>query len=309
MAGKIVIAGSYNASMFCKGRRIPGTGETVVGDVFFISPGGKGSNQAIAAKMQNADVRFICKLGNDSFAADAVEMYKKVGLYSQAITADPSIHTGIAVIFIDQDGNNSIMVVPGANLRLSAREIVEEVGKTDDVFMAGFQLENDVDEVVRAMAALAERGVSVLLDPAPAHPLPDGIYKAITILKPNEHEAEVLTGIKVVTREDAFRAAELLHRKGAKNVIITLGAGGAVVVNDETRAHVPSPAVRAVDTTGAGDIFSGALVSALAKDMALLDAVRYANAAASLSVTRMGVFEATPTEAETLAFIENGYKA
>jgi ribokinase len=303
---QIVIAGSYNASFFIKGKKIPNIGETMVGDVFFVSPGGKGSNQAIAAKYQNADVRFICKLGNDSFANDAVKMYKKVGLYSESITIDESIHTGIAVIFIDQNGNNSIMVVPGANLHLSADEIVREVTKVNGIFIAGFQLENNVDEIVKAMGMLHKRGIKVLLDPAPAHQLPEEIYRAIAILKPNEHEAEILSGIKVSTPADAFRAAELLHAKGAETVIITLGAGGAVVVNGRIKEFIPAPKVNAIDTTGAGDIFSGSLLTALSKDMQLLDAVRYANAAASLSVTKMGVFEATPTEEETLAFIANG---
>jgi ribokinase len=305
---QIVIAGSYNASFFIKGKKIPNIGETMVGDVFFVSPGGKGSNQAIAAKYQNADVRFICKLGNDSFANDAVKMYKKVGLYSESITIDESIHTGIAVIFIDQNGNNSIMVVPGANLHLSADEIVREVTKVNGIFIAGFQLENNVDEIVKAMGMLHKRGIKVLLDPAPAHQLPEEIYRAIAILKPNEHEAEILSGIKVSTPADAFRAAELLHAKGAETVIITLGAGGAVVVNGRIKEFIPAPKVNAIDTTGAGDIFSGSLLTALSKDMQLLDAVRYANAAASLSVTKMGVFEATPTEEETLAFIANGYR-
>ena len=308
MAKQIVIAGSYNASFFIKGKQIPNIGETMVGDIFFVSPGGKGSNQAIAAKYQNADVRFICKLGNDSFASDAVKMYKDVGLYSDSITIDNSIHTGIAVIFIDKVGNNSIMVVPGANLRLSADEIINEVLKTDKIYIAGFQLENNVDEIVKAIGTLHQKGVRVLLDPAPAHPLPDEIYRAITILKPNEHEAEILSGIKVIAPDDAFHAADLLHAKGAENVIITLGAGGAVIVNDTLREYVPAPKVNAIDTTGAGDIFSGSLITALSKDMQLLDAVRYANAAASLSVTKMGVFEATPTEKETLAFIRNGYR-
>jgi ribokinase len=305
---QIVIAGSYNASFFIKGKKIPNIGETMVGDVFFVSPGGKGSNQAIAAKYQNADVRFICKLGNDSFANDAVKMYKKVGLYSESITIDESIHTGIAVIFIDQNGNNSIMVVPGANLHLSADEIVREVTKVNGIFIAGFQLENNVDEIVKAMGMLHKRGIKVLLDPAPAHQLPEEIYRAIAILKPNEHEAEILSGIKVSTPADAFRAAELLHAKGAETVIITLGAGGAVVVDGRIKEFIPAPKVNAIDTTGAGDIFSGSLLTALSKDMQLLDAVRYANAAASLSVTKMGVFEATPTEEETLAFIANGYR-
>jgi len=301
MNRRIVIAGSYNASMFLKGARIPGIGETYVGDVFFVSPGGKGSNQAIAARFQNADVKYIAKLGNDSYAVEIIEEYKKLGMMNPSITRDPGVHTGIAVIFIDAAGNNSIMVVPGANLRLTAEEIVQGVTEESDVFMAGFQLENDVGEVAKAIRALKEKNVPVLLDPAPAVPLPEDLYPCIEILKPNEHEAELLSGIHVATVEDAFRAGDWFLSKGVGAAIVTLGALGAVVVGKDHRVYLPSPKVEAADTTGAGDIFSGSLLAALAKGFELTEAVRYANCAASISVTRMGVFEAMPTEEETLA--------
>ena len=304
MNRKIVITGSYNASMFVKGDLIPGIGETYVGDTFFISPGGKGSNQAIAAWYQHADVKFICKLGNDFYATEAMEMYKKLGMYNPSITTDATVHTGIAVIFIDKRGNNSIMVVPGANLKITAEEIVQGVMSAGDVFMAGFQLENDVGEVCRAIEMLSAKGIDTLLDPAPAVPLPQSVYKALTIIKPNEHEAELLSGIHVASPEDAYRAGDWFIRMGVKTAIITLGAGGAVIVTKDQKTFVPAPKVSAVDTTGAGDIFSGSLLAALSKGADLTEAVRYANAAASLSVTRMGVFEATPTEEETAAFIQ-----
>jgi ribokinase len=302
---KIVITGSYNASIFVKGALIPGIGETYVGDTFFVSPGGKGSNQAIAAKYQHADVKFICKLGNDSYAAEAIEMYKKIGMYNPSISTNATVHTGIAVIFIDKQGNNSIMVVPGANLKLSSEEIIQGVISAGEVFMAGFQLENDVGEVCRAIETLSAMGIDTLLDPAPAVPLPESVYKSLTILKPNEHEAEMLSGIHVATPKDAYRAGEWFLKMGVKCAIITLGEGGAVIVSKEQHTFVPAPKVNAVDTTGAGDIFSGTLLAALSKGMGLTEAVRYANAAASLSVTRMGVFEATPTEEETVAFIRS----
>lgn len=301
MNRRIVIAGSYNASMFLKGARIPGIGETYVGDVFFVSPGGKGSNQAIAARFQNADVKFLCKLGNDSYALEIIEEYKKLGMMNPGITRDGGVHTGIAVIFIDAVGNNSIMVVPGANLKLTADEIVRGVLEEKDVFMAGFQLENDVGEVCEAIRRLAAEGVKVLLDPAPAVPLPGDLYKSIAILKPNEHEAELLSGIRVASPEDAFRAGEWFLEKGVATAIITMGALGAAIVDRGRKIYLPAPKVEAADSTGAGDIFSGSLLAALSKGFDLTEAVRYANCAASISVTRMGVFEAMPTEAETLA--------
>ena len=309
MNRKIVIIGSYNASIFVKGEAIPGIGETFVGDEFFVSPGGKGSNQAIAAKMQNADITFIAKLGNDSHAVEMIENYVKLGMMSDCISRDSSIHTGIAVIFIDKAGNNSIMVVPGSNLKLTADEIVRDVLAEKDVFMAGFQLENDVGQVCEAICRLDEKGIPVLLDPAPAVPLPDNVYAHITILKPNEHEAEILSGIKVESADDAFRAGDWFVGKGVKTAIITLGEGGSVVVSKDIRAYLPAPKVDAVDTTGAGDIFSGSFMAALSKGYSIIEAVKYGSSAASLSVTRMGVFEATPTEEETFRFYKEREEA
>ena len=302
MNRKIVITGSYNASMFVKGASIPGIGETYVGDVFFVSSGGKGSNQAIAARRQNADVTFLCKLGNDRYAEEALEMYREQGMLNPGITCDNSVHTGIAVIFIDRKGNNSIMVVPGSNIKITAEEIVKNVINAGEVFMAGFQLENDVSEICRAICMLHASGIPTLLDPAPAVPLPPEVYGALTIIKPNEHEAELLSGIHIETPEDAYRAGDWFVARGVKTAIITLGAGGSVIVDRERKLFVPAPKVDAVDTTGAGDIFSGSLLAALSKGMPVEQAVRYASCAAALSVTRMGVFEATPDEGETLAY-------
>ena len=304
MNKRIVITGSYNASIFVKGDLIPGIGETYVGDTFFVSPGGKGSNQAIAAQHQNADVKFICKLGNDTYAAEAIEMYKKLDMFSPTISIDDSVHTGIAVIFIDKHGNNSIMVVPGANLKLTSEEIIQGVVSAGDVFMAGFQLENDVGEVCRAIETIYAMGIDTLLDPAPAVPLPESVYKSLTIIKPNEHEAELLSGISVATPEDAYRAGDWFIQKGVKCAIITLGEIGAVIVSKDQKTFIPAHKVCAIDTTGAGDIFSGSLLACLSKGLSMTEAVRFANAAASLSVTRMGVFEATPTEEETVAFLK-----
>lgn len=305
MSLKIVITGSYNASIFCKGPQIPGLGETYVGDVFFVSPGGKGSNQAIAARKQNADVTFLCKLGNDHYAEEALLMYEQLGMLHPGISRASDIHTGIAVIFIDQAGNNSIMVVPGANAKLTAEEIVAGVTAQEDVMMAGFQLENDVSEVCKAICILHAQGVPTLLDPAPATPLPPEVYRSLTIIKPNEHEAELLSGIHIESPEDAYRAGDWFVQMGVETAIITLGAGGAVLVDSRRKVFIPAPKVEAVDTTGAGDIFSGSFLAALSGGMDMVEAIRYAGCAAALSVTRMGVFEATPTQAETLAFYES----
>lgn len=170
---KIIIAGSYNASIFAMGKVIPKTGETVVSDSYFVSAGGKGSNQAIAAKFQGADVRYIGKLGNDSYAADAIRLYQSLGMFNDSIYREEGANTGLAVIFIDEEGNNSIMVCPGANLKLTVDEIVQPILAEKEVFMAGFQLENDVNVVCDSIRKLHEASIQTLLDPAPAVPLPD----------------------------------------------------------------------------------------------------------------------------------------
>ena len=301
---KIIVTGSYNASIFAMGKVIPGVGETVVSDSYFISAGGKGSNQAIAAKFQGADVRFIGKLGDDSYAADAIKMYQSIGMYSDSIYREAGANTGLAVIFIDENGNNSIMVCPGANLNLTVNEIVKPVLEEKEVYMAGFQLENDVNVVCESIRKLHQAGIRTLLDPAPAVPLPDWVYPCITILKPNEHEACLLSSIKINSPEDAFRAGEWFLGKGVETVIITMGENGTVVCGKDIRQYIETPKVDAIDTTGAGDIFSGSLMAALSEGKPLIEAVKYANIAASVSVTRKGVYEATPTKEDVEMFIQ-----
>jgi ribokinase len=307
MQPKIVIAGSYNGVIVAKGPQIPGVGETFIGDTFFTGPGGKGANQAVAASLQGAQVRFVCKLGRDPYGDDAVRYLKQYGgPMGDGIRQVAGAQTGIALIFVDGAGNNSIMVVPGANLSLTADEIVAAVQAETDVFMVGFQLECDVAQMCEAMIRLNALGIKTLLDPAPAAPLPMAVYPAIDIIKPNEHEAEILTGVHIETPQDACRAGEILIGRGVKTAIITLGAKGTVIVTATEQTFVPARVVEARDTTGAGDIFSGSFLAALAKGYALAEAVRYANDAAAISVQRLGVFEAAPTETETLALYRSG---
>ena len=301
---KIIVTGSYNASIFAMGKVIPKIGETVVSDSYFVSAGGKGSNQAIAAKFQGADVRFIGKLGDDSYAGDAIKLYQSIGMYNDAIYCEKGANTGLAVIFIDKDGNNCIMVCPGSNLNLTVDEIVKPVLAEEEVYIAGFQLENDVNVVCESIRKLHEAGIRTLLDPAPAVPLPDWVYPCITILKPNEHEAGLLSSIKINSPEDAFKAGEWFLNKGIETAVITMGENGTVVCGNGIRRYIETPKVDAVDTTGAGDIFSGSLMAALAEGKELIEAVQYANIAASISVTQKGVYEATPTKEDVETYIK-----
>lgn len=302
MHPKIIIAGSYNGVIVAKGPSIPGVGETFIGDTFFTGPGGKGANQAVAARLQGVDASLLCKLGKDSYGDEAVSFLKRYGgLEGSSIRQVEGLQTGVALIFVDEAGNNSIMVVPGANLSLTAEEILREVTAAGDVFMTGFQLECDVDQMCEAIIRLHGQGVQTLLDPAPAACLPLDVYPAIDIIKPNEHEAEILTGVHIETREDAFHAGEILLERGVKTAIVTLGAAGTAIVSVEGKRFVPALTVDAKDTTGAGDIFCGSFLASLAKGYDVDEAVRYASCAAAISVQRLGVFEAAPSEEETLS--------
>jgi len=303
MKKKIVVTGSYNASIFAMGKSIPKVGETVVGDSYFISAGGKGSNQAIAAKFQEADIRFIGKLGGDSYAEDALRMYKSIGMYNDSIYCEKGENTGLAIIFIDEAGNNSIMVCPGANLKLTVDEIIQPILRDKDIYIAGFQLENDVGVVCESIKRLHEEGIRTLLDPAPAVPLPDWLYPNITIIKPNEHEACLLSGIKINSPDDAFKAGEWFLKKGVETAVITMGEHGTVIRGKDIHQYVETPKVNAIDTTGAGDIFSGSFMASLAEGKELIEAVKYSCIAASISVTKKGVYEATPVKSDVENFI------
>ena len=296
---KIAVIGSYNQDMVFRTNRIPGVGETVQGTGFFSSSGGKGSNQAIAAHIQGANVTPIIKLGKDAQGEEAQALYRKLGLPLYGILLDENAHTGVAGIFSDEDGSNSIIVSGGSNLTLSSDEILAAVPQ--DIRLAGFQLENAPDEIFKAIRALHENGVDILLDPAPVVMLPEWLYPCLTYLKPNEYEAAALSGCSIENQSDAQRAADALLKKGVKNVIITLGNKGCVV-RGTVNTYVPAPKVQAVDTTGAGDIFSGTLLAMLSRSEGLEEAIRLASCAAALSVTKLGVWQACPTEAETRNF-------
>lgn len=296
---KVAIIGSYNQDIVFHAQRIPAVGETVQGVGFFSGAGGKGSNQAIAAHLHGAQVIPVIKLGDDAYGQQARELYKRLGLPLAGLLCDAGAHTGVAGIFTQQGGGNSIIVSGGANVTLTADEIVNVV--PNDISLAGFQLENNPQMVFDAIRRLSKRGVAIMLDPAPVTSLPDWLYPCIDYLKPNEYEAAQLAEHSIHTPEDALTAARILRARGAKAVIITLGAQGSVICAAQN-VFVPAPAVDAIDTTAAGDVFGGAMLAMLASDMPLPEAVQYATCAAALSVTRKGAWRSCPTAEETQAY-------
>ena len=306
MSQKITIVGSYNVGLFLKGERLPKKGETIIGDSFQESGGGKGSNQAVAAALLGADTSFVCRIGDDQYGQNALKMYGKFGISTDYVFMDQTIHSGISVILIDNAGNNMISVVPGANYRLSKTDIDSASLLFRSSVMVGFQLENKLDTVLYGIRVAKETGAQVILDPAPALVLPDDIFPLLDYIKPNETEATTITGIPVNDVDSAVRAGKWLVEHGVKTAIVTLGEAGAVAVDEKGACHYPAPKVNCVDATGAGDIFSGAFMCALSQGESFADAIVFANHAAALACTKLGVIEAIPSRDDVLSFMKAG---
>ncbi len=300
MAARIVVVGSFNADLVSYMRRMPRPGETVHGDSFMTGAGGKGSNQAVAAARLGADVTFIGRLGNDVFANLAYEIWNAEGVNSDYVVQDADTATGVAPIFVDSAGENMIVVVLGANARVKSSDIDAARGRiaAADVLLA--QLEINTDMVTYALQVAKEVGVTTILNPAPAAPIPRETIQLADYLTPNETELESLSGRPV---SDVAAAARSLMTRAEQTVVVTMGARGAQVVARDQTDTVPSFAVDALDTTGAGDAFNAALAVGLAEGKALAQALRFANATAALCVTKAGAAGSAPYRAEVDALL------
>jgi len=295
---RIIVIGSSNTDMVVKSKRIPSMGETIIGGIFMMNPGGKGANQAVAAARLNGNVTFVTKTGNDLFGEQIKHVYDFEGIDTRYIVKDPKNPSGIALIMVDQNGENCIVVAPGSNGTLSAYDIAEEVFGKDpsDVYL--MQLEIPLSTVEFVAQKVCDRGNRVILNPAPAKQLSDYLLNCLYLIMSNENETELLTGIKVTDASSAEKAAEKLIRRGVKNVIITMGAAGAYLLSDKVSKLIPVVPIRALDTTAAGDVFNGALAVAISEGSDLEEAVVFANTAASISVTRMGAQASAPFRKE-----------
>lgn len=290
MSKKILVIGSSNTDMTVKSEKMPAPGETVLGGEFIMGPGGKGANQAVAARRLGGDVCFICKVGRDIFGDNAVAGYDREGIdTSHVLRSDKA--SGVALILVDKNAENSISVAPGANNDLTPEDIdsVADVIKASDYLI--LQLEIPVESVLRAAQIAHEAGVYVILNPAPACPLPAELFSYLSLITPNAGEVELMTG---VTGELDDKVAAL-RKMGVSDVIITLGSRGSYVAPADREAElVPALKVNAVDTTAAGDTFCGALCVALSEGKDLAEAARFATKASSLTVQKMGAQSSIP---------------
>ena len=294
----IVVIGSINTDMVVRAPRLPGAGETVLGGDFRQVAGGKGANQAVAAVRAGGAVSMVGCVGDDQRGREAVEALRGDGVEVSQIHRVSEAASGVALIVVDAGGQNCIAVAPGANTFLTPAMVrhAEPLLAAAEVVLV--QLEVPLDAVVETATIASGHGARVILDPAPAQPLPDALWRQLAVITPNVTEAEALIGREIRDQGDGWAAAGVLLERGVESVIVTLGADGVLVATRQTRTVIPGLAVEAVDTTAAGDTFAGALAARLAEGVDLVDAARFANAAAAVAVTRVGAQPSVPTRDE-----------
>ena len=307
MAGTIVILGVFVADTAYRAQRQPRMGETILGNSFALGPGGKGSNQAVAAARAGGTVHFITRLGVDPFADMARDTWARAGVVPQ-VTVDPDSYTGAAYIFVEEaTGNNAIIIAPGAAGRISVADVDAQAERIAGASVFVTQLEQPMEAAHRALTIARAAGVRTILNPAPAAPISDAMLALCDIATPNESEAEGITGIAVTDLDSAKRAAAALCARGVGCAIVTLGENGALYHDATQTVHIPAfNAGPVVETTGAGDAFNGGLATALAEGMDPIAAVQFGCATASISVTRPGTAPSMPSRAEIDALLRRG---
>ena len=306
MMKKIVVVGSSNTDLIIKVSEIPRPGETLLGGEFMTFPGGKGANQAVAAARAGGDVVFIAAVGDDPYGEEAIKGYRLDHINTENIKVCKGVPSGIAMITISERGENAITVASGANALLTPADLEEVVKPFQEADYMLIQLETPLETVQKAVELCSDLNTRVILNPAPAAELSDEILNKVSIITPNETEAESLTGVIVSDELSASRAADVLHTRGIGTVIITMGAGGAYLSDRTTgtRLMVPGFNVKAEDTTAAGDVFNGQLAVSLAEGRELERAIVEAHAAAALSVQKLGAQSSIPRREETNYYLD-----
>ncbi len=302
-APKIAVVGSSNMDLVVKSKSIPAVGETILGGDFIMVPGGKGANQAVAAAKLGAEVYFVAKLGNDVFAEQSLDNFKKETVNTKHVIQTSEAPSGVALIMVDDEGNNLIVVAPGANQTLLPADVKRAESDIASCGAVVAQLEVPLETIEFAAKMANDLKVPFVLDPAPARELGQELLRMVDVLTPNETEAQILTGIEVTDEESARAASKNLLERDIKAVILTLGGKGFLLADNEEARYVSAQKVDAVDSTAAGDAFTGSLAVGIAENKALLDAALFANYVAALSVTKMGAQSSMPTLQEVKSFM------
>lgn len=298
----ILVIGSSNTDMVIRTEHLPLPGETVIGGTFFMNPGGKGANQAVAVARLGGQVAFVCKTGSDIFGHQAQQLFSEEGIDSSYVFSDTKNPSGVALITVDTHAENCIVVAPGANAHLTVADLKHSARAVEKADIVLLQLEIPMETVEEAAVMAQRLGKKVVLNPAPASKLSPRLLESLYVITPNETEAEMISGIHIVDGASAEAAARKIASMGVPNVIVTLGTRGALVFDGTDCEIVPACKVQAVDTTAAGDVFNGALVVALAEGRSLTEAARFACKASAISVTRVGAQSSVPYRTEVDIF-------
>jgi ribokinase len=291
---KILVVGSSNTDMVIKTKHLPRAGETVLGGTFFMNPGGKGANQAVTVARLGGQVTFICKTGSDIFGHQAHQLFEEEGIDTSYVLSDSKNPSGVALITVDANAENCIVVASGANANLLREDVAKAREAIEDADIVLMQLEIPMETVEYVAKMANSKNKKVILNPAPAQFLSAELISNLYMITPNETESEMISGITITDDKSAFEAAKKIANMGVDNVIITMGDRGALVYNKDINEIVDAYKVKAIDTTAAGDVFNGALAVALAENRTIVDAVRFACKTAAISVTREGAQSSVP---------------
>ena len=302
----IVVLGGINMALIGTAPRLPEPGETVLGDEFYLAPGGKGGNQAVAAARMGASAKMIGRVGGDMFGPGLLDDLRGYGVDVSGVAEDTGAASGIAVILLDASRQNHIVAIYGANRRCDDEQVVAAESALEGADALMLQLEIPAATSLKAARIAREMGVRVVWDPAPAVGFPPEAYEVVDVLTPNQTEAEALTGVGVTDAESAESAARVLVGRGVGAVVVKLGEDGAYYLSDGDAGHVPSYEVEATDTVAAGDAFGAAMTCVLADGASMGEAVRYGTAAGALAVTKPGAQAAMPSRAEVEALLGAG---
>lgn len=306
MKPHIVVLGSFVVDLMGRADHLPKPGETVKGSMFKLGPGGKGSNQGVAANRAGSDVTMITKIGNDIFGKVATDFMDNEGMDTSYVFRDTELETGSALIMVDENtSQNSILVTSGACGNIKDEEILQCESKIKEAKVLLTQLETNLEAVELAIYVAKKNNIMTVLNPAPIQPISDELLSKIDVITPNEVEASILTGIEIKNMDDARKSADIFAKKGVCNVIITMGSQGVYVRCKDEERIIPRYEVDVVDTTGAGDAFNGGFVTALGEGKGIFQAAEFGNAVGALSVTQIGTAPAMPTRDAINDFIKN----